>query len=121
MFSMENMVAENQKRAHGLASILAIGTANPPNIFYQDDYPDFYFGVTQSDHMTQLKDKFKRIYKYTSSPPFYEKFKILLGEKTMIRKRHMHLSEEITKEVPNMTTLKSQLAISQCSSRNPGN
>ncbi|KAJ0034536.1 hypothetical protein Pint_26128 [Pistacia integerrima] len=89
MFSMENMVAENQKRAHGLASILAIGTANPPNIFYQDDYPDFYFGVTQSDHMTQLKDKFKHI-----------------CEKTMIRKRHMHLSEEITKELGKEAALK---------------
>lgn len=46
-----------------MASILAIGTANPPNCFDQADYPDFYFRVTKSEHMTQLKDKFKRICK----------------------------------------------------------
>ncbi|KAI5600470.1 hypothetical protein BDE02_01G027100 [Populus trichocarpa] len=46
-----------------MASILAIGTANPPNCFDQADYPDFYFRVTKSEHMTQLKDKFKRIWK----------------------------------------------------------
>ncbi|KAJ0035847.1 hypothetical protein Pint_26126 [Pistacia integerrima] len=65
MASVENMVAESQRtgkrRAQGTASILTIATANPPNIFYQTDYPDFYFGVTQSDHLTQLKDNFKRI------------------------------------------------------------
>ncbi|KAJ6961489.1 hypothetical protein NC652_000422 [Populus alba x Populus x berolinensis] len=44
-----------------MASILASGTANPPDCFDQDDYPDFYFRVTKSEHMTQLKDKFKRI------------------------------------------------------------
>ncbi|KAG6791114.1 hypothetical protein POTOM_000226 [Populus tomentosa] len=46
-----------------MASILAIGTANPPDCFGQADYPDFYFRVTKSEHMTQLKDKFKRICK----------------------------------------------------------
>ncbi|KAJ0035843.1 hypothetical protein Pint_26123 [Pistacia integerrima] len=71
MAPVENMVAESQRtrrrRAQGSASILAIATANPPNIFYQTDYPDFYFGVTQSDHLTQLKDKFKRICKCITS------------------------------------------------------
>ncbi|KAJ6945302.1 hypothetical protein NC651_000373 [Populus alba x Populus x berolinensis] len=60
-----------------MASILAIGTANPPGCFDQADYPDFYFRVTKSEHMTQLKDKFKRI-----------------CEKSKIRKRYMYLTED---------------------------
>lgn len=53
-----------QARGRGPAAILAIGTANPPNIFYQSDYPDFYFSVTKSEHLTHLKDKFKRMCKF---------------------------------------------------------
>ncbi|XP_038700257.1 chalcone synthase-like [Tripterygium wilfordii] len=74
-------------RAQGVASILAIGTANPPNCFYQADYPDFYFGITQSEHMTQLKEKFKRI-----------------CEKTTIIKRYMYLNEDIIRENPSIAT-----------------
>ncbi|PQM42924.1 3 5-dihydroxybiphenyl synthase-like [Prunus yedoensis var. nudiflora] len=48
------------------AAILAIGTANPANCYYQQDYPDFLFRVTNSNHMTELKDKFKRICKWYS-------------------------------------------------------
>ncbi|ESR47388.1 hypothetical protein CICLE_v10003127mg, partial [Citrus x clementina] len=39
-----------------------IGTANPANCVYQTDYPDFYFRITSSNHMTELKEKFKRMY-----------------------------------------------------------
>ncbi|KAL9268385.1 Chalcone synthase-like protein [Drosera capensis] len=49
------------QRAEGPATILAIGTAVPPNVFYQDKFPDYYFRVTKSEHMTDLKEKFKRI------------------------------------------------------------
>lgn len=49
------------QRANGPATILAIGTATPPNCVYQDDYPDYYFRVTNSEHMTELKEKFKRM------------------------------------------------------------
>lgn len=55
---------QEAQRAHGPATILAIGTANPPNCVHQDDYPDYYFRVTKSKHMTELKDKFRRICKY---------------------------------------------------------
>ncbi|GMI80709.1 TRANSPARENT TESTA 4, CHALCONE SYNTHASE [Hibiscus trionum] len=72
-----------------LATILAIGTTNPPNCFYQADYPDFYFRVTRSEHMTQLKDKFRRI-----------------CEKSAIKKRYMHLTEAMLKENPNLTIYK---------------
>ncbi|KAB2083208.1 hypothetical protein ES319_A05G250000v1 [Gossypium barbadense] len=86
------MATENNLEAcavEKLATILAIGTINPPNCFYQIDYPDFYFRVTKSEHMTQLKDKFRRI-----------------CEKSAIKKRYMHLSEAMLKENPCLTIYK---------------
>jgi len=52
-----------KQRARGPATILAIGTATPSNCIYQSDFTDYYFRVTKSDHMTQLKAKLKRICK----------------------------------------------------------
>jgi chalcone synthase len=49
------------QRAEGTATVLAIGTATPANIVYQAEYPDYYFRVTKSDHLTKLKQKFKRL------------------------------------------------------------
>lgn len=51
------------QRAEGPATVLAIGTATPANVFYQDEYPDFYFRITNSEHLTELKTKFKRMCK----------------------------------------------------------
>ncbi|KAL0924140.1 hypothetical protein M5K25_004948 [Dendrobium thyrsiflorum] len=73
------------QRADGPATVLAIGTATPPNVVYQDDYPDYYFRITNSEHLTELKEKFKR-----------------MCNKSMIRTRYMHLTEEILKENPNL-------------------
>ncbi|GLT81581.1 hypothetical protein SLE2022_000240 [Rubroshorea leprosula] len=73
------------QRAQGPATILAIGTATPPNCISQADYPDYYFRITKSDHMIELKEKFKR-----------------MCDKSMIKKRYMYLSEEILKENPNL-------------------
>ncbi|KAJ8436180.1 hypothetical protein Cgig2_010424 [Carnegiea gigantea] len=73
------------QRAEGPATVLAIGTATPPNYVHQADYPDYYFRVTQSEHMTELKEKFKR-----------------MCNRSMIRKRHMYLTEEILNEKPNL-------------------
>lgn len=53
----------NAQRADGPAAILAIGTSNPANEMLQAEYPDFYFRVTKSEHMTDLKQKFKRMCK----------------------------------------------------------
>ncbi|KAL2896542.1 Chalcone synthase 2 [Bienertia sinuspersici] len=75
----------NAQRAYGPATILAIGTASPPNVIYQTDYPDYYFGLTNSDHMVDLKAKFVRI-----------------CEKSMIKKRHFHVTEDILKENPEL-------------------
>ncbi|KAF7844282.1 chalcone synthase-like [Senna tora] len=66
-------------------SILAIGTANPTNCIYQDDFTDYYFRVTNINHMPGLKAKLKRI-----------------CEKSMIKKRYIHLTEEMLKENPNI-------------------
>ncbi|MFS7999265.1 putative chalcone synthase [Helianthus anomalus] len=53
----------NAQRAEGLATIMAIGIATPPNGVLQSTYPDDYFRVTKSEHMIDLKEKFKRICK----------------------------------------------------------
>ncbi|XP_078155855.1 chalcone synthase 2-like [Carex rostrata] len=73
------------QRALGPATILAMGTATPANCINQADYPDYYFRVTKSEHMTELKEKFKR-----------------MCDKSMIKKRYMHLTEEILNENPNI-------------------
>ncbi|KAG6516046.1 chalcone synthase 2-like [Zingiber officinale] len=73
------------QRAEGPAAVLAIGTATPANVVYQADYADYYFRMTKSEHLTELKAKFKR-----------------MCDKSMIRKRYMHLTEEMLSENPNM-------------------
>uniref|UniRef100_A0A7C9F3C2 3,5,7-trioxododecanoyl-CoA synthase n=1 Tax=Cannabis sativa TaxID=3483 RepID=A0A7C9F3C2_CANSA len=75
----------NHLRAEGPASVLAIGTANPENILIQDEFPDYYFRVTKSEHMTQLKEKFRKI-----------------CDKSMIRKRNCFLNEEHLKQNPRL-------------------
>ncbi|CAN6381400.1 unnamed protein product [Urochloa humidicola] len=60
------------------AAVLAIGTAYPANCVLQDDFPDWYFRVTRSDHLATLKAKMKRI-----------------CEKSGVRKRHFHHTKEM--------------------------
>lgn len=55
------------QRAEGPATVLAIGTATPANCVYQADYPDYYFRITKSEHMVELKEKFKRMCKHPIS------------------------------------------------------
>ncbi|KAJ6883023.1 hypothetical protein NC651_029326 [Populus alba x Populus x berolinensis] len=73
------------QRARGPAMVLTIGTAVPVNCFYQADYPDYFFRVTKTENLTELKAKFKRI-----------------CQKSMINKRYMHLTEEMIKENPEI-------------------
>ncbi|BAF21101.1 chalcone synthase 2 [Oryza sativa Japonica Group] len=73
------------QRAEGMAAVLAIGTATPANCVYQTDYPDYYFRVTNSEHLTNLKERFQR-----------------MCESSQIRKRYTHLTEEILQENPSM-------------------
>ena len=49
------------QRADGPAAVLAIGTAVPANCVRQDEFTDWYFRVTKSDHLTELKAKMKRM------------------------------------------------------------
>ncbi|KQK19828.1 bisdemethoxycurcumin synthase [Brachypodium distachyon] len=49
------------QRADGPAAVLAIGTANPAHCVSQDDYPDYYFRITNSDHLTHLKHVFTKL------------------------------------------------------------
>ncbi|KAM7466137.1 hypothetical protein LguiB_013699 [Lonicera macranthoides] len=73
------------QRAEGPATVLAIGTATPTHYVDQSTYPDYYFRITNSEHMVELKEKFKR-----------------MCEKSMIKKRYMHITEEILRENPSM-------------------
>ncbi|GAU48069.1 hypothetical protein TSUD_324920 [Trifolium subterraneum] len=75
----------NAQRSNGPATILAFGTATPSHCVTQADYPDYYFRITNSEHMTDLKEKFKR-----------------MCDRSMIKKRYMHLTEDFLKENPNM-------------------
>ena len=52
------------QRAEGPATVMAIGTATPPNCVDQSTYPDYYFRITNSEHKTELKEKFKRMCKF---------------------------------------------------------
>nr|AFU90824.1 chalcone synthase [Epimedium sagittatum] len=83
MVSVEEI--RNAQRAKGPATVLAIGTSTPSNCVTQADYPDYYFRITKSEHMTDLKEKFKR-----------------MCDKSQIKKRYMHITEEILKENPSM-------------------
>nr|APO10382.1 chalcone synthase [Echinacea pallida] len=83
--SIDIAAIREAQRAQGPATILAIGTATPSNCVCQADYPDYYFRITKSEHMTDLKEKFRRI-----------------CNKSMIRKRYMHLTEEFLKENPSI-------------------
>ncbi|KAJ1700049.1 hypothetical protein LUZ63_008561 [Rhynchospora breviuscula] len=81
------MPGDKSTAIRGKAAVLAVGTALPPNIISQSDYPDYYFNATKSEHLTELKQKLARI--CTS---------------TKIQKRHFHLTEEMLENNPNLIT-----------------
>ncbi|XP_078165984.1 stilbene synthase 3-like [Carex rostrata] len=74
-----------------MAMVLAIGTAVPANFIYQLDYPDYYFNVTNSEHLTEHKQKLTRI-----------------CTRTEIRKRHFYLTDEMLEDHPNLRTYNDQ-------------
>ncbi|GJN25470.1 hypothetical protein PR202_gb13299 [Eleusine coracana subsp. coracana] len=77
--------AWSSHRANGSAAILAIGTSNPVNCVRQNEYADWYFRVTRSDHLGKWKDKMKRI-----------------CEKSGIAKRYLHHTEEMIQDHPEL-------------------
>ncbi|KAF8700868.1 hypothetical protein HU200_034234 [Digitaria exilis] len=93
-------------RADGPAAVLAIGTANPANCVLQDEFPDLHFRITKSEHLVDLKEKFKTLCKKTPC------FGIILpnsvscqtinlaqvsitGQKMGVSKRYLHCTEEL--------------------------
>ncbi|TVU24632.1 hypothetical protein EJB05_27081, partial [Eragrostis curvula] len=73
------------QRADGTAGVLAIGTTNPANYVRQDEFADWYFRVTNSQHLTELQAKTKRI-----------------CEKSGIEKRYFHHIEEAIADHPEI-------------------
>ncbi|KAF0897552.1 hypothetical protein E2562_039041 [Oryza meyeriana var. granulata] len=65
------------------AAMLAMGTANPLNCMPQDEYADWYFRVTRSDHLINLKENMKKICRNSG-----------------IKKRYFHHSEETFRRHP---------------------
>ncbi|KAM7277929.1 hypothetical protein ACFE04_005063 [Oxalis oulophora] len=80
-------IRESTTRGQNAATILAIGTTNPLNCVLQSEFPDFIFRVTKREHKTELKEKFRRI-----------------CERSGIKKRYFHISEEIFEAHPNIYT-----------------
>eukprot|EP00252_Welwitschia_mirabilis_P026893 TRINITY_DN89_c0_g1_i6.p1 TRINITY_DN89_c0_g1~~TRINITY_DN89_c0_g1_i6.p1 ORF type:complete len:411 (+),score=-21.84 TRINITY_DN89_c0_g1_i6:75-1307(+) len=73
------------QRANGGACVLGFGTATPPYVYEQSTYPDFFFRVTRSEHLTKLKAKFQRV-----------------CDRTQIKKRYLALTEELLNKYPSV-------------------
>ncbi|TVU49527.1 hypothetical protein EJB05_00840 [Eragrostis curvula] len=72
------------------AKILGLGSAFPEHVWPQKSFPDYYFEITNSNHMVDLKDKFKNI-----------------CDRTMIEKRHVSMSDDFLRSNPCITAYKS--------------
>uniref|UniRef100_A0A0E0DNB7 Chalcone synthase n=1 Tax=Oryza meridionalis TaxID=40149 RepID=A0A0E0DNB7_9ORYZ len=101
------------QHAEGPAAVLAIGTANPANIVYQDGFADYYFGLTKSEHLTELKHKMKRICKQIDPSTLII---ITTSHRSGIEKRYIHLDEKLIREHPeiidkHMTSLETRVDI----------
>ncbi|KAM0932946.1 putative chalcone synthase [Dioscorea sansibarensis] len=96
MASVNGAAVDHHKanKAGGLACVLSLGTANPPNVVYQDTFADYFFRVTKSEGKVELKEKFKR-----------------LCENSMIKKRYFFLNEEKLKENPNLCSFKDHASL----------
>lgn len=86
MGSLEG-IRDSENPTKLVASILAIGTANPPMCLKQADFPDFYFRVTKSQHFAHMKEKFH-----------------VICQKTMVKQRYIALTEEVLEANPNLST-----------------
>lgn len=67
-----------------------MGKAVPEHVLLQKSYPDFYFEISNSNHMPELKTKFANI-----------------CEKTMVEKRHCCMSPDFLRSNPSITAYKS--------------
>ncbi|CAN6180509.1 unnamed protein product [Urochloa humidicola] len=71
------------------ATILGLGMAVPEHVWKQKSFPDYYFDITNSNHMPDVKARFKSI-----------------CEKSTIEKRHVSLSNELLRSNPCLTAYK---------------
>ncbi|CAN6363058.1 unnamed protein product [Urochloa humidicola] len=74
-----------EQRADGPACVLAVGTANPANCIPQEEFADWYFRVTKSDHLTELKAKMKKT-----------------CEQVGIKKRYFQVTEDLLRAHPEL-------------------
>ncbi|KAF8694215.1 hypothetical protein HU200_038345 [Digitaria exilis] len=74
-----------EQRADGPACVLAVGTANPANCIPQDEFADWYFRVTKSDHLTDLKEKMKKT-----------------CEQVQVKKRYFQVTDELLSAHPEL-------------------
>ncbi|CAN6338145.1 unnamed protein product [Urochloa humidicola] len=77
-------------RGYGLATIMGIGKAVPNHVLEQKTFPDYYFDISNSNHMVDLKAKFAKI-----------------CEKTMIERRYWYMSDEFLRSSPSITAYNS--------------
>ncbi|KMZ60473.1 Chalcone synthase [Zostera marina] len=89
------------QRAEGPATVLAMGTANPPQVLEQASYTDWHFRVTKSEHQVDLKKKIQRV-----------------CDNSGIKTRSVFLTEEIIEENPilrefdgNSVNIRQELAV----------
>ncbi|PWA65029.1 Chalcone synthase [Artemisia annua] len=88
--SIKFAVIRKVQRAQGPATIFAVGTATPSNIVF----------IKQSTLITFESPKVNIWLKLKKNSSAY------VGEKTMVRKRYMHLTEGFLNENPNMCAYK---------------
>ncbi|TVU25652.1 hypothetical protein EJB05_28156, partial [Eragrostis curvula] len=86
----EEMNGLGNPHGSGQATIMGIGKAVPEHVFEQKSFPDYYFDLTRSNHMLDLKARFAKI-----------------CEKTTTEKRHLYMSKEWLKSNPSTTAYKS--------------
>jgi predicted naringenin-chalcone synthase len=92
--------------------VLGIGTANPTNCVPQDEYADWYFRVTKSEHLTKLKAKMKKICEtLDASLQFQNLFqrsqfsssgRIHIGYNSAIKKRYFHHTADTFRDHPEL-------------------
>lgn len=62
---------QREAPSEGCASVLGIGTAVPPTVHAQSEYPDFFFNITNCNDKPDLKKKFTRICKLCPQLSFW--------------------------------------------------
>nr|CAB3491668.1 unnamed protein product [Digitaria exilis] len=89
-----------EQRADGPACVLDVGTANPANCISQDEFADWYFRVTKSEHLTHLKEKMKK----TSNEVLTSKHGRLnvSGEQVQVKKRYFQVTDELLSAHPEL-------------------